>query len=268
MQQHCATMTGSRRRRVHVANLDPAAENFAYEVAFDLRDLISVTDVMEELGLGPNGALIYCMEYLLEHVGWLQDHLEEYDDDEYLILDCPGQLELYTHVPIMKSVVERMRLWGYESSMVGVFCVDATFMGDMSKFISGSLLSLSAMIALELPHINVLTKCDLMDQDEVENMLNVESARQLWDLEEHRQSLGDVYEDEAKQVELTKRRRKRTRLTEAICSLLDDYTMVGFVPLNLNDEDSIDHVLATVDHTIQYGEDLEVRGDTDAHVES
>lgn len=251
-----------------MANLDPAAENFAYEVAFDIRDLISVTDVMEELGLGPNGALIYCMEYLLEHVQWLQDYLEEFDDDEYLILDCPGQLELYTHVPIMRSVVERMRLWGYESSMVGVFCVDVTFMGDTSKFISGSLLSLSAMIALELPHINVLTKCDLMDQEEIENMLNVESATQLWDIEEERQSLGDVNEDEARQMELLKRRRKRHKLTEAICSLLDDFTMVGFVPLNLNDEDSIDHVLATVDHTIQYGEDLEVRGDTDAHVES
>ena len=36
--------------------------------------------------------------------------------------------------------------------------------------------------------------------------------------------------------------------------------MVGFIPLNINDEDSIMHVLATVDHAIQYGEDLEVRG--------
>jgi GPN-loop GTPase len=175
-------------------------------------------------------------------------------------------LELYTHVPIMRSVIERMRLWGYDSSMVAVFCVDVTFMGDTSKFISGSLLSLSAMIALELPHINVLTKCDLMDQEEVENMLNVESATQLWDIEQDRQSLGDVNEDKARQMELLKRRRRRHKLTEAICSLLDDFTMVGFIPLNLHDEDSIDHVLATVDHTIQYGEDLEVRGDSDAHV--
>ena len=36
--------------------------------------------------------------------------------------------------------------------------------------------------------------------------------------------------------------------------------MVGFILLNINDEDSIMHVLATVDHAIQYGEDLEVRG--------
>lgn len=250
---------------MHVANLDPAAENFKYEVSFDVRDLISVEEVMEELKLGPNGALLYCMEYLLEHVTWLQDHLDEFDDDEYLIIDCPGQLELYTHVPIMRRILDRMRMWGYESSMVSVFCVDATFLGDTSKFISGSLLSLSAMIALEMPHVNVLTKCDLMNEEEVENMLNVASASQLWDMEQDRVALaeeGDGGEqvDEDRQRQLAQRRRKRHKLTEAICSLLDDYTMVSFIPLNLNDEDSIDHVLSTVDHTIQYGEDLEVRG--------
>jgi hypothetical protein len=49
-------------------------------------------------------------------------------------------------------------------------------------------------------------------------------------------------------------------LTDGICQLLDDYTMVSFLPLNIRDEDSIDHVLACVDATVQYGEDLEVRG--------
>ena len=68
MQEHAAT----ERRRVHVANLDPAAEEFGYDVAFDIRSLIAVDDVMEELGYGPNGGLLYCMEYLLENVDWLK----------------------------------------------------------------------------------------------------------------------------------------------------------------------------------------------------
>lgn len=29
----------------------------------DIRELISLDDVMEELGMWPNGGLIYCMEY-------------------------------------------------------------------------------------------------------------------------------------------------------------------------------------------------------------
>lgn len=42
-----------RDRCPHLA--DPAAENFNYPVSFDVRDLITLEDVMEELKLGPNG---------------------------------------------------------------------------------------------------------------------------------------------------------------------------------------------------------------------
>lgn len=45
-------------------NLDPAAdsESFEYEPSIDIRDLISLEDVMGELGYGPNGGLLYCFE--------------------------------------------------------------------------------------------------------------------------------------------------------------------------------------------------------------
>jgi GTPase SAR1 family protein len=51
------------KRRVHLVNLDPAAEPFEYEPAIDIKNLISLPDVMEELGYGPNGGLIYCFEW-------------------------------------------------------------------------------------------------------------------------------------------------------------------------------------------------------------
>lgn len=223
---------------------------------------------MEELHLGPNGALVYCMEYLLENMDWLQEQLEEFDDDEYLILDCPGQIELYTHIPVMNRIIDQLRLWGYGDKMVSVFIVDATFVTDVSKFISGSLLALSAMIAMQLPHVNVLSKCDLVEEASMEKVLEMESALQLWDvLGDHSGNVVSAFGSRdltREQKEITEkanlREKKWNRLTEAICSLLDDFSMVGFVPLNINDEDSISHVLATVDHAIQYGEDLEVRG--------
>lgn len=42
--------------------------------------------------------------------------------------------------------------------------MDAHHCTDSSKFISVVLLSLSSMVRLELPHINVLSKMDLMQQ--------------------------------------------------------------------------------------------------------
>ena len=50
------------KRNVRVINLDPAAEKFDYNCDIDIRELISVSDVMTKLKYGPNGALIYCME--------------------------------------------------------------------------------------------------------------------------------------------------------------------------------------------------------------
>mmetsp|Transcript_13909 Transcript_13909/g.19902 ORF Transcript_13909/g.19902 Transcript_13909/m.19902 type:complete len:237 (-) Transcript_13909:65-775(-) len=227
---------------------------------------------MEELGLGPNGSLMYCMDYLLNNMDWLEDELQKFEDDEYLIIDCPGQIELYTHVPIMRSVIDQMCTWGFGSTMVSVFVVDATFVCDAPKFISGSLLSLSAMIALELPHVNVLSKCDLVDEEKVNHVLDAETANELWQREEYTARLelealskpsqndGDPIISKKEKQMMTARRIKHNRLTEAICSLVDDYSMVSFVPLNIMDEDSIDHVLSHVDHTIQYGEDLDVKG--------
>ncbi|CAL5337679.1 unnamed protein product [Camellia sinensis] len=80
------------RRTIHIVNLDPAAENFNYPVAMDIRELISLDDVMEEFGLGPNGGLLYCMEHLEENLDeWLTEELDNFSDDDYLVFDCPGE---------------------------------------------------------------------------------------------------------------------------------------------------------------------------------
>lgn len=50
------------------------------------------------------------------------------------------------------------------SQLSVVHLVDAHHCTDSSKFISVVLLSLSSMVRLELPHINVLSKMDLMQQ--------------------------------------------------------------------------------------------------------
>lgn len=80
------------RRTIHVANLDPAAEFFDYDPSFDIKDLVNIDTVMEEHGYGPNGGLVYCMEYLLQNSEWLKDELDNFGEDEYVILDCPGDI--------------------------------------------------------------------------------------------------------------------------------------------------------------------------------
>jgi GPN-loop GTPase len=52
------------KRTAHLVNLDPAAspESFEFKPVIDIKDLISLDDVMSELEYGPNGGLVYCFE--------------------------------------------------------------------------------------------------------------------------------------------------------------------------------------------------------------
>lgn len=89
--------------------------------------------------------------------------LQAYGEEDYLIFDCPGQIELYSHVPVMRSFVEFLGRQGYNRA--AIYCLDAQFASDGPKFVAGSLQALSAMVQLELPHVNVLTKVDLLAED-------------------------------------------------------------------------------------------------------
>ena len=46
-----------------------------------------------------------------------------------------------------------------------MYCLDSQFVAEVSKFVAGSLQAMSAMVLLELPHLNVLTKVDLLTPD-------------------------------------------------------------------------------------------------------
>lgn len=151
------------RRPCRLVNLDPAAEYFAYTPDIDIRDLVTVQDVAEELDLGPNGALVCAMEFFQQRLDWLEEQLADYDEDELFVLDCPGQIELYTHLPLMADICNSMQLWGLR--LGACCCLDVSFMTDAAKLLGGSLMALSAMVQLELPHINLLTKCDLVDKN-------------------------------------------------------------------------------------------------------
>lgn len=125
--------------------------------------------------------------YLVQNLDWLQEQLGEYEDD-YVLFDCPGrhcctqhggpqaqsllilptfthhpgQIELYTHIPVMRQVVNQLQRWDFR--LCGVFLLDSQFLVEPAKFFAGVMTALSSMVTLELSHINVLSKMDLLDK--------------------------------------------------------------------------------------------------------
>ena len=62
--------------------------------------------------------------------------LQAYGEDDYLIFDCPGQIELYSHVSVFRTLVDWMRGQGW--SMCAVYCLDCQFITETPKFIAGA----------------------------------------------------------------------------------------------------------------------------------
>jgi len=229
-----------------VVNLDPAAEFFNYQPIADIRELIQVDDVMEdeELKFGPNGGLVFAMEFLLENQEWLEEALGE-DEDDYILFDCPGQIELYTHMTVMKRLVDTLQAWNFR--ICAIFVLDCHFMVDGNKFISGAMAALSVMVNLELPHVNVLSKVDLLSQSsrlQLDHFLEPDTA---------------VLTSAGQTGQSGRWGEKHARLSEALGHVLDDYSLVKFFPLDITSEENILDLLTMIDNTIQYGEDADVK---------
>ncbi|KAI6185739.1 GPN-loop GTPase 3 [Aphelenchoides besseyi] len=218
IQEHCRSI----QRQVFVINLDPAADSFKYQCDVDVRDLISVQDVQED------------EELILEQINEAED--------DYFLIDCPGQIELYSHLPVMRQFVNKLQSWGF--NVCTVFLLDSQFLLDSDKFIAGALTTLSTMVSLETPAVNVISKMDMVNDKDREFLdLVVEGNAQM--ILDHQ--------------EPTPWSQKNRKLTEIIANILDEYSLVHFKPLNPDDEDQVTELLLTIDNTIQYGEDLDVQ---------
>ena len=62
----------------------------------------------------------------------------------------------------MRQLVDQLHKWNFR--LCGVFLLDSQFLVDTSKFFAGSMTALSTMVTLELPHVNILSKMDLLDK--------------------------------------------------------------------------------------------------------
>ncbi|CAF2472210.1 unnamed protein product [Rotaria sp. Silwood2] len=231
------------KRTINVINLDPAAEHFDYPIFADIRDLIEIDDAMDDQALrfGPNGGLIFCMEYFERNFDWLHEQLGD-EEDDYFLFDCPGQIELYTHVPVMRRVVDQLQNWNFR--VCGVFLIDAQFCVQQSKFLSGMLTALSSMIQLEIPFIHVLSKVDLLskrDKKQLKKFIDPD-VYQLANGELSNAFLG-----------------RYSHLNKAIASVIYDYSLVKFYALDMSKENSITNLLVEIDLSIQYGEDFDVK---------
>ncbi|KAI3645902.1 hypothetical protein MP228_008830 [Amoeboaphelidium protococcarum] len=275
-----------KKRRVILVNLDPANEfvnqpidqqndesqDIMYDV--DIRDLITLEDVMDKYQLGSNGSLLYCMDFLYENKEWLMQQLEsaasaieddqhqlsaaaltgdinthanshnndsksskndtaeEEDDDDqdarvHFLIDFPGQVELFTDTNMSTPMLIQWLQREMDLQVCIVSLTDVTHCADSGKYISSVLLSLRMMLCLEFPFINVMSKFDLISTFKDDLAFDVDYYTQVGDtsylLDHLKQTKDSSYH----------------RLNESLVGLIEDFKLVTFQPLSIDNKDQM-----------------------------
>ena len=152
---------------VMAINLDPGAERVHYDPEFDVRDLVSLSDVMSEYDLGPNGAQILAADLVASQAEDVFEEIEGLSGD-MLIVDTPGQVELFAFREASSHLVEVLG----QGRACLVFLFDPMLSRTPSGFVSQMLLSSIVHFRLGLPTANFLSKTDLLEPDELEKILD------------------------------------------------------------------------------------------------
>ncbi|KAI0387999.1 hypothetical protein F5Y04DRAFT_15754 [Hypomontagnella monticulosa] len=227
-------------RECSVVNLDPANDKTNYPCALDIRDLITLEEIMKDDQLGPNGGILYAFEELEHNMEWLENGLKELEDS-YILFDCPGQVELYTHHNSLRNIFFKLQKMGYR--LVAVHLSDSFCLTQPSLYISNLLLTLRAMLQMDLPHINVLTKIDKVSSYDP-LPFNLEYYTEVQDLS----YLMTYLEQESPAMRSDKFR----RLNEAVANLVENFALVRFEVLAVENKKSMMHLLRVIDRAGGY----------------
>lgn len=154
------------KQNVAIVNLDPGALTLPYSPDVDARNYVSVNRIMEEYGLGPNGALIMAADLLADEIEKISLEIEELKSDIVLV-DTPGQMELFAFRasgPFIASEIAR------EPKAI-VYLFDAVFSLNPLNYVSNLFLSAAVYNCFLLPQLHILSKCDLLPKEEVNQIV-------------------------------------------------------------------------------------------------
>jgi len=220
---------GKPDRSIRLINLDPAQEDGA-DYDLDLCEFLTVNEVMDECDFGPNGALFYALEEMVENIDELKLH--EFEED-YFLFDCPGQIELFLHSNILQKCVNHIQ---NHSKIAIVYLMDSTVFLNKPKLLFSTLCATISMFRFDLPVVNIISKADLLEKDFLEDILDKEN----------------IFDEEFDNSE-------NGRLSKSISDFVMSNGMMDFYPLDWSNEDMVQNIFLVLDNVLQFYDDIETK---------
>ena len=150
-----------------IINLDPGAEKLPYVPDIDIREWINLEDVMSQCGLGPNGAQIAAADLMAVNIDKISSVLDTYDVD-YVLIDTPGQLELFAFRESSQVVVKAL----VKERSLMVYLSDPTLYRSANGFVSTMTLASLVQFRMNMPIINLLSKADVLKENEIDRIID------------------------------------------------------------------------------------------------
>ena len=117
-----------------------------------------------------------------------------------------------------------------------MYCADGTFINEPSKYLGACLTSVATMTQLTLPHINVLTKCDkVQDKELLERMTQM--------------NFEDCFDNENSYFN-----KKYLGLNQKLFEVIEDFNLIQYTTSDIQDEESIMNLVMQIDNLVQYDE--------------
>lgn len=223
----CKNMKLNSDKNIKLINLDPAQENGA-DYDLNLCDFITVNEVMEEMDFGPNGALFYALEEMCENLEVL--NLEDFEED-YIFIDCPGQIELFLHSNVLQECIKSIKK---HSKIAIAYLFDSTIFSNSNKLLYTLLTSAISMSRFEWPILNIISKADLLDEERLEEIL--EGGENMFG--------SDNIKD---------------KLSLAIEEYINYNGMTTFCPLDYNKDEMVQNVYLELENLLQRFDDVETK---------
>ena len=147
--------------RVGYVNLDPGVRKLPYKPHVDVRKYVTVDDVMDRYGLGPNGALIMSVDMAAQHKDEVAEAVKRLPYP-YIIVDTPGQMELFLFREAGPAFIEALRGAGFP---VAALIYDPSSLVKPEDIVGLKLLAMTTQFRLGVDAVPVLNKADLLGKD-------------------------------------------------------------------------------------------------------
>lgn len=222
-------------------NLDPGAEALPYQPDIDIRETINLSDVMDEHGLGPNGAQVAAADMIALQMGGLKDDIESYRADQILI-DTPGQIELFVFRQSGKVLLEGLA----PDRSVIAYHMDPYLARTPSGFASQLMLGATTHFRFQQPMVHLLTKKDAIDEHSLETILQWGADAEALE--------SDILTDEPSM---------ETEMAANVSRLLDGLNLENtLIPVSAEDDSGLDDLYAQIQAVVGGFEDSTPEYDT------